>query len=108
MEGALKLGIIPKELLLEANRQGYNYSKNDYHFILSSFHREVIIQSSGVTARKRVLYDPSSEYGGYGFGKPVLIWEVKDLTPWEQSFAERVIDCFVSPSWVVLSSLDTE
>jgi len=54
------------------------------------------------------LYDPSSEYGGYGFGKPVLIWEVTDLTSWEQSFAERVIDCFVSPSWVVLSSLDTE
>lgn len=108
MGGALKLGIIPKELLLEADRQGYNYSKNDYHFILSSFHREVIIQSSGATAKKGVLYDPSSEYGGYGFGKPVLIWEVTDLTPWEQSFAERVIDCFVSPLWVVLSPLDTE
>lgn len=33
MEDALKLGIIPKELLLEADRQGYNYSKDDYHFI---------------------------------------------------------------------------
>ena len=108
MGGALKLGIIPRELLLEADRQGYNYSKNDYHFILSSFHREVIIQSSGATAIKRVLYNPSSEYGGYGFGKPVLIWEVTDLTPWERSFAERVIDCFVSPSWVTLSYLDTE
>lgn len=105
---ALKLGIIPKELLLEADRQGYNYLKNDYHFILSSFNREVIIQSNGVIARKGVLYNPSSEYGGYGFGKPVLIWEATDLTPWELSFAERVIDCFVSPSWVVLSSLDTE
>ena len=52
MGGALKLGIIPKELLLEADRQGYNYSKNDYHFILSSFHREVIIQSSGATAKR--------------------------------------------------------
>jgi len=52
MGGALKLGIIPKKLLLEADRQGYNYSKNDYHFILSSFHREVIIQSSGATAKK--------------------------------------------------------
>lgn len=108
MGDALKLGIIPKELLQEADRQGYNYSKNDYHFILSSFNREVIIQSSGVTAKNRVLYNPSSEYGGYGFGKPVLIWEATDLTPWEQSFAERVIDYFVSPSWVVLSSLDTE
>lgn len=108
MGGTLKLGIIPKELLLEADRQGYNYSKDDYNFILSCFQRKVIIHSGGVIARKRVLYDPSSEYGGYGFGKPVLIWEVTDLTPWEQSFAERVIDCFVSPSWVVLSSLDTE
>lgn len=108
MGDALKLGIIPKELLLEADRQGYTYSKGDYNFILSSFNREVIIQASGMVARKRVLYDPSSEYGGYGFGKPVLIWEATDLTPWERSFAEKVIDCFVSPSWVVLSSLDTE
>lgn len=108
MGDALKLGIIPKELLLEADRHGYNYSKGDYNFILSSFNREVIIQASGTVARKRVLYNPSSEYGGYGFGKPVLIWEATDLTPWELSFAERVIDCFVSPSWVVLSSLDTE
>lgn len=37
MGDALKLGIIPKELLLEADRQGYNYSKDDYHFILSGF-----------------------------------------------------------------------
>ena len=108
MGNALKLGIIPKELLQEADRHGYNYSKGDYNFILSSFNREVIIQASGMVARKRVLYNPSSEYGGYGFGKPVLIWEATDLTPWELSFAERVIDYFVSPSWVVLSSLDTE
>lgn len=108
MGDALKLGIIPKELLQEADRHGYNYSKNDYHFILSSFNRKVIIQASGAVAKKGVLYDPSSEYGGYGFGKPVLIWEATDLTPWEQSFAERVIDCFVSPSWVILSSLYTE
>ena len=108
MEDALKLGIIPKELLQEADRHGYSYSKGDYHFILRDFQREVIIQASGTVARKRVLYDPSSEYGGYGFGKPVLIWKATDLTPWELSFAERVIDCFVSPSWVVLSSPDTE
>lgn len=50
MGDALKLGIIPKELLLEADRQGYNYSKDDYHFILSGFHREVIIQSSGTNS----------------------------------------------------------
>lgn len=61
MGDALRLGIIPKELLQEAERQGYNYSKGDYHFILSSFNREVIIQASGTIARKRVLYDPSSE-----------------------------------------------
>lgn len=108
MGNALKLGIIPKELLQEADRHGYNYSKGDYNFILSDFQRKVIIHSGGVIARKRVLYNPSSEYGGYGFGKPVLIWEATDLTPWELSFAERVVDCFVSPSWVVLSSLDTE
>lgn len=107
MEDALKLGIIPKELLQEADRQGYSYSKGDYHFILSGFQREVIIQTSGVVARKRVLYDPCSDYGGYGSGKSVLTWEVTDLTSWEQSFAERVVDCFVSPSWVALSSLDT-
>lgn len=108
MEDALKLGIIPRELLLEADRQGYNYSKGDYHFILSGFQREVIIQSGGVIARKKVIYDPSSEYGGYGSGKPFLTWEVTDLTPWECSFAERVINCFVSPSWVILSSLNNE
>lgn len=45
MEDALKLGIIPRELLLEADRQGYNYSKDDYHFILSGFQRKVIIHS---------------------------------------------------------------
>jgi len=106
MGDALKLGIIPKELLWEANRQGYNYSKGGYHFILSGHHREVIIQSSGTIARKRVLYDPSSDYGGYGSGKPVLTWEVTDLTNWEKEYSEQISKYFVSKPEVLLDFLD--
>lgn len=106
MGDALKLGIIPRELLLEADRQGYNYSKDDYHFILSGYHREVIIQSSGTIARKRVLYDPSSEYGGYGSGKPVLIWEVTDLTNWEKDYSEQISKYFITTPEVLLDFLD--
>lgn len=106
MGDALKLGIIPKELLLEADRQGYNYSKDDYHLILSGFQRKVIIHSGGVFARKRVLYDPSSEYGGYGSGKPVLTWEVTDLTNWEKDYSEQISKYFITTPEVLLDFLD--
>lgn len=100
------MGIIPKELLQEADRQGYTYSKGDYHFILSGHRREVIIQSSGTIARERVLYDPSKEYGGYGSGKPVLTWKVTDLTIWEKEYSEQISKYFVSKPEVLLDFLD--
>ena len=116
----LKLGVLPEELLKEAVSQGYSYVVGDYSLILEAEGRKVIIQSSGVLVEEKYYWrqldypysymtqELSKEtlktlHGNYYVGKRLI-----KPTNWEQSFAERVIDCFVSPSWVVLSSLDTE
>lgn len=116
----LKLGVLTEELLKEAVSQGYSYVVGDYSLILEAEDRKVIIQSSGVLVEEKYYWrqldypysymtqELSKEtlktlHGNYHVGKRLI-----KPTNWEQSFAERVIDCFVSPSWVVLSSLDTE
>ena len=116
----IRLGVIPEELLKEATSHGYSYIIRDYSLILEARGRNVIIQSSGILVEER-YYWYAEEHSWYQTTYELTEEELKTFrgvynvgkrltkpTEWERSFAERVIDCFVSPSWAVLSSLDTE